>query len=77
MADFHFNAVPTFSLLTGVDVNRMEQKILCASKKIPIGVLIPALFRDLSGDAMKNINEVLTELEYVKRVYTALDHNSK
>jgi len=73
VADFHFNVVPTFSLLTGVDVSRMEQKILRSSKKIPIGVLIPALFRDLSGDAMKNIIEVLAETEYVKRVYLALD----
>ncbi len=47
MADFHYNVVPTFSLLTGMDVSRMEQKILCTSKKIPVGVLIPALFRDL------------------------------
>ena len=73
MADFHFNIVPTFSLLTGVEVDRMEEKLLCASKKIPAGVLIPALFRDLSGDAMQNIIKVLSETEYVKRVYIALD----
>lgn len=73
MADFHFNIVPTFSLLTGVDVSMMEQKVLCASKKIPVGVLIPALFRDLSSDAMKNIIEVLAEIDYLKRVYIALD----
>ena len=54
MADFHFNIVPTFSFLNGVDVSRMEKKILRTTEKIPVGVLIPALFRDLSSDAMKN-----------------------
>lgn len=73
MADFHFNVVPTFSLLTGVDVSKMEKKILRTCERIPVGVLIPALFRDLSGDAMKRIIEVLAEADFIKRVYIALD----
>lgn len=73
MADFHFNIVPTFSLLAGDDASLMEQKIIAASQKVPVGVLIPALFRDLSSDAMKNIIEVLKGIDYLKRVYIALD----
>jgi glucosyl-3-phosphoglycerate synthase len=73
MADFHYNIVPTFSLLAGQDTGLMEQKIMHASKRIPVGVLIPALFRDLSSDAMKNIIEVLAGIDYLKRVYIALD----
>ena len=73
MADFHFNVVPTFSLLPGVDVSKMEKKILRTCERIPVGVLIPALFRDLSGDAMKRIIEVLAEADFIKRVYIALD----
>ena len=73
MADFHLNIVPTFSLLTGNDTILMEEKIKHASRKIPAGVLIPALFRDLSSDAMRNIIKVLGEVDYLKRVYIALD----
>lgn len=73
MADFHFNIVPTFSLLAGDDAGSMEQKIVNVCRKVPVGVLIPALFRDLSSDAMKNIIVVLSGIEYVKRVYIALD----
>ncbi len=73
MADFHFNTVPTFSLLSGEDTSLMGQKIIAASRKVPVGVLIPALFHDLSSDAMKNIIEVLAEVDYLKRVYISLD----
>lgn len=73
MADFHFNVVPTFSLLTSEDAGIMEQKILNASEKIPVGLLIPALYRDLSSDAMNNIIDVLARINYIKRVYIALD----
>jgi hypothetical protein len=77
MADFHFNIVPTFSLLNGVGVSRMGKKILCTTDQIPVGVLIPALFRDLSGDAMKNILEVLAGTEFVKRDCIAVDQAAK
>ena len=73
MPDFHFNIVPTFPLLVGEDTRSMEKKIMQARKKIPAGVLIPALFRDLSSDAMKHIIEVLSGTEYLKRIYVALD----
>lgn len=77
MADFHYNVVPTFSLLAGEDTSLMDQKIAQASKKAPVGVLIPALFRDLSSDAMRNIINVLAEIHYLKRVYIALDQASE
>ncbi len=73
MPDFHFNIVPTFPLLGSDDTGVMEQRLLVASRKVPVGVLIPALFRDLSSDAMKNIIEILLGVNYLKRVYIALD----
>lgn len=73
MADFHYNVLQTFSLLAGENLSLMEEKIAQASKKAPVGILIPALFRDLSSDAMKNIINVLSEIKYLKHVYIALD----
>lgn len=51
----------------------MEDKVLKASAKIPVGILIPALFRDLSGGAMKHIIEVLSDTAYISKIYIALD----
>lgn len=51
----------------------MEAKVMKASEKIPVGVLIPALFRDLSGAAMQHIIQVLASTHYIRRVYIALD----
>jgi glucosyl-3-phosphoglycerate synthase len=73
MADFHINKVPTFSLLQHETCAAMEEKVKIASAKIPVGVLIPALFSDLSGDAMRNIISVLADTSYVYKVYISLD----
>jgi glucosyl-3-phosphoglycerate synthase len=45
----------------------MEEKVKAASAKIPVGVLIPALYRDLSSDAMHHIIEVLADTSYVRK----------
>jgi glucosyl-3-phosphoglycerate synthase len=76
MADFHINKVPTFSLLQHENCEAMEEKVCRASAKIPVGVLIPALFRDLSSDAMRHIIEVLAGTTYVSKVYISLDQSN-
>jgi glucosyl-3-phosphoglycerate synthase len=73
MADFHINKVPTFPILQHENCSSMEAKVLKASERIPIGILIPALYSDLSGSAMRHIIEVLAETGYVRKVYISLD----
>jgi len=73
MADFHINKVPTFSLFQHENCEAMEEKVRKASAKIPVGVLIPALFRDLSSDAMHNIIDVLSGIDYIRKIYISLD----
>jgi glucosyl-3-phosphoglycerate synthase len=73
MADFHINKVPTFSLLQHESCVDMEAKILQACGRIPVGVLIPALFTDLSSEAMRNIIQVLSDTQYIRKVYISLD----
>jgi glucosyl-3-phosphoglycerate synthase len=77
MADFHINKVPTFSLFQHESCEAMEEKVWKASAKIPVGVLIPALFRDLSSEAMHHIIDVLVGTEYIKKVYISLDQADK
>jgi glucosyl-3-phosphoglycerate synthase len=77
MADFHINKVPTFSLLQHESCESMEAKVLKTSAKIPIGVLIPALYHDLSSDAMHHIIEVLTDTPYISKIYISLDQANR
>jgi glucosyl-3-phosphoglycerate synthase len=73
MADFYLNKLPTFSLLFDENSEGMEKKLLEEASRIPMGVLIPALFSDLSSPAMKNIVQVLSGMDIIKRVYICLD----
>ncbi|MBN2274318.1 MAG: hypothetical protein JXR41_06205 [Bacteroidales bacterium] len=77
MADFYINKLPTFSLLPGESTSTMEEKILLESEKIPVGVLIPALYGDLAGTAMYAIIQKLKKMDFVKKVYVCLDQASK
>lgn len=73
MADFHINKVPTFPILQHESCMSMETKVMLASARIPIGVLIPALYSDLASEAMQNIIQVLSETKYIKKIYISLD----
>jgi glucosyl-3-phosphoglycerate synthase len=73
MADFYINKLPTFSLLHGEKTFSMEEKLMEESAKIPMGVLIPALYSDLSGVAMHAIIRHLADMEFIRQVYICLD----
>jgi glucosyl-3-phosphoglycerate synthase len=73
MPDFHLNYIPTFTLLHKDTLASMEERLLASSKHIPIGVVIPALFSDLSSPAMGNIIKELVHMDFIKRVYISLD----
>ncbi len=74
MPDFHLNYVPTFTLLQREEsLVSMEARLLQASARIPIGVVIPALYSDLASPAMKHIIEELAQMEFIQRVYISLD----
>jgi glucosyl-3-phosphoglycerate synthase len=73
MPDFHINYVPTFTLLHKEALVTMEDRLQEASERIPIGVVIPALYSDLSSAAMANIIKELSQMKFIKRVYISLD----
>ena len=77
MADFQQNVVPTFTRLVDEDLGRMEKRILRAARRVPIGVIIPALFSDLSSPAMQHIIEQLAGMNFVKRIYISLAYSSE
>lgn len=73
MADFYVDRVPTFTLLREDAIESMERRLIRASRSIPVGVVIPALYSDLRGPAMAHIIEELSRMEFVRRVYISLD----
>jgi glucosyl-3-phosphoglycerate synthase len=76
MADFYQNIVPTFTRLENEDLTQMEQSLTKAASRLPIGVIIPALFQDLSSPAMQNIIHELSGMNFVSRVYISLDRGT-
>ncbi len=77
MADFLQNVVPTFTRLVDEDLARMEKSVVRATRRAPVGVIIPALFSDLSSPAMQNIIAELVGMSFVKRVYISLDQSTE
>jgi glucosyl-3-phosphoglycerate synthase len=77
MADFQQNVVPTFTRLVDEDLARMEKSIIRAARRAPVGVIIPALFSDLSSSAMSNIIAELQGMNFVKRIYISLDKSTE
>jgi glucosyl-3-phosphoglycerate synthase len=76
MPDFQQTIVPTFPRLDTEDLARLEKSILRASRRTPVGVIVPALFTDLSSSAMERIIAELSAMNFVKRVYVSLDQAS-
>jgi glucosyl-3-phosphoglycerate synthase len=76
MADVHQNVVPTFTRLESEDIEAMERRIMKASARTPIGVIIPALYTDLAAPAMQQIVTQLVNMPFLRRVYISLDRAS-
>jgi glucosyl-3-phosphoglycerate synthase len=77
MADFQQNVVPTFTRLVDEDLGQMANGILRAARRMPIGIVIPALFSDLSSPAMQHIIEELAGVNFIKRIYISLSKSSE
>jgi glucosyl-3-phosphoglycerate synthase len=77
MPDFQQNVVPTFTRLVDEDLGQMEIDTLRAARRMPIGVIIPALFSDLSSPAMQHIIQQLVGMIFVKRIYVSLAQSSE
>ncbi|NWG12893.1 MAG: glucosyl-3-phosphoglycerate synthase [Acidobacteria bacterium] len=76
MPDFHQNIVPTFTRLETEDLSRLEKTVQHSFRRTPVGVIVPALFQDLSSPAMLHIIDELSSMAFVKRVYVSLDRAS-
>ncbi|MGI9592937.1 MAG: glycosyl transferase, partial [Myxococcota bacterium] len=74
MADFYQSGViTTLHRLGGPGVERLERELLAYSQQRPIALVLPCLFSELQGDALKGIVDVLRGVPYLRQVVVSVD----
>jgi len=78
MSDFHQGGVlPTFHKLGSPNLEKIESELTLYSRERPIALVLPSLFTELEGDALKNIINELQDVKYLHKVVVTLGPCSK
>jgi len=73
MSDFHQTGVITaLHRLGATDLPRLEGELLHYAKERPIALVLPSLFSETRGPALKGIIEQLGQVRYLKQVVVSL-----
>lgn len=73
MADFHQTGVISTLHRLGVpDVARLESELVSYASQRPIGLVLPTLFSEMHGPALKEIVEVLAQVPYLGQLVVSL-----
>ncbi|MDP6978366.1 MAG: glycosyl transferase [Myxococcota bacterium] len=73
MADFHQTGmISTLHRLGGPDVTRLERELVSYSSQRPVALVLPTLFSEIRGPALKEIVEVLARVPYLGQVVVSL-----
>jgi len=73
MADFHQTGViSTLHRLGTPDLPRLERELVAYSEQRPVALVLPTLFSELKGPALKEIVEVLAQVPYLGQVVVSL-----
>ena len=78
MADFHQNGViSTLHNLSNRSLDEIEQELREYSKDAPIELILPSLYSELEGAALKNIVSCLSNVKYLNHIIIGLDRADK
>jgi len=78
MADFHQNGViSTLHNLSNRSLDEIEQELREYSKDAPIELILPSLYSELEGAALKNIVSCLSNVKYLNHIIIGLDKADK
>lgn len=73
MSDFYQTGiVPTLHMLGSPELEKMEQELAAYSRKRPIALILPSLYRELEGEAIKLIARELKDINYLKEIVVTL-----
>jgi glucosyl-3-phosphoglycerate synthase len=74
MSDFFQNGViTTFHKLGDVNVKRLEGELREFSKRRPIALILPSLYREFASGALLNIMKILKNTHYFNQIMLCLD----
>ncbi len=74
MGDFYQNGiVTTLHNLSQRDLPDMERELKQFSRTRPMSLVLPSLFSELEGDALKKIVTELTQVDYLEEIVLGLD----
>jgi glucosyl-3-phosphoglycerate synthase len=78
MSDFYqTGVVATLHKLGKPDLDRIEAELSWYSNERPIALVLPSLFSELQGEALKNIVEELKNVKYIHEVVVTLGPSNK
>ncbi len=78
MSDFYqTGVVATFHLLGRLNLEKIESELTWYSQERPIALVLPSLYSELEGDALKGIVRELKEAKYVREIVVTLGPASK
>ena len=78
MSDFHQNGViSTLHNLSNRSLDEIESELREYSKQAPIELILPCLFSELQGAALKKIVSCLSEVKYLNHITIGLDKANK
>ena len=73
MADFYQTGViATLHRLGAVDFEKIETELTWYAEERPIALVLPSLYSELEGEALKNILKELKDIKYIKEVVVTL-----
>jgi glucosyl-3-phosphoglycerate synthase len=73
MADFYQTGViATFHRLGNVDLDKIEAELSWYTAERPIALVLPSLYSELEGEALKGIIRDLKEVKYIKEIVVTL-----
>ena len=78
MSDFHQNGlISTLHNLSSRSVDEIERELRDYSKSAPIELILPSLYSELEGPALKKIVECLSKVKYLNHITIGLDRATK
>ena len=73
MADFHqTDPIITLHRLGKPGLERIESEMVAFSKQRPIALVLPALYTEFEGEAIKGIIEELKKVRYIREIVLTL-----
>jgi glucosyl-3-phosphoglycerate synthase len=73
MSDFYqTGTVATLHSLNKNNVQSLERELIGYAEERPIALVLPSLYSELDGDALKHIVEVLRDIPYIREVVVTL-----